>query len=62
MNSRSSLSSKDAILGTYPDRLRQDGAEPMSDTLKKALAGAVAGAVLVAFAWHISLERAKRAP
>ena len=34
----------------------------MSDTLKKALAGAVAGAVLVAFAWHISLERAKRAP
>ena len=34
----------------------------MSDTLKKALAGAVAGAVLVAFAWHVSLERAKRAP
>lgn len=34
----------------------------MSDTLKKALAGAVAGALLVAFAWHVSNERAKRAP
>ncbi|MFO1406811.1 MAG: efflux RND transporter periplasmic adaptor subunit [Steroidobacteraceae bacterium] len=34
----------------------------MSDTFKKALAGAVAGAVLVAFAWHVSSERAKRAP
>ncbi len=34
----------------------------MSDSLKKALLGAVAGAVVVGFAWHIHNERLKHAP
>lgn len=33
----------------------------MSDSLKKALLGAVIGALLVGFAWYLSGERAKRA-
>jgi membrane fusion protein (multidrug efflux system) len=34
----------------------------MSDTLRKVLAGAVVGALLVAFVGHVRNERAKRAP
>jgi hypothetical protein len=34
----------------------------MSDTLKKVLLGAVAGALLVVFYAHVSEERAKRDP
>lgn len=34
----------------------------MTESIKKALLGAVAGALLVGFAWHASSERAKRAP
>ena len=34
----------------------------MSDSLRKVLLGAVIGALLVGFAWHVAGERAKRAP
>ena len=34
----------------------------MSDSLKKVLVGAVVGALLVGFVWHIRIERAKHEP
>ncbi len=34
----------------------------MSDSIKKVLLGAVAGALLVSFVWHAASERARRAP
>jgi membrane fusion protein (multidrug efflux system) len=34
----------------------------MSESIKKVLAGALAGALLVGFLWHASSERARRAP
>src|SRR4051812_12085217 len=34
----------------------------MSDSLRKVLLGALIGALMVGFAWHVAGERAKRAP
>jgi membrane fusion protein, multidrug efflux system len=34
----------------------------MSESLRKVLIGALAGALIVGFAWHVAGERAKRAP
>ena len=34
----------------------------MPDSLRKVLLGTLIGALIVAFAWHIAGERAKRAP